>query len=216
MPLLEITTHVIGALQTNCYIVLDQKTKSAMMIDPGYLTAIDLATQLIDRGINLRYVVITHTHPDHLGWAEEVSRVSNAEIIMHETSKAVIDSYIELALNWGLPVGDKPSSWKSVKGGSKLQLGSVEFEVLHTPGHSPDSISLYSKKEGILFTGDTLFQFSVGRADLPFGDWSQLVASINGILYQLPDDTVAYPGHGPRTTIGTEKRENMFVRAASP
>ncbi len=213
MSSLEIHSHIIGPLQTNCYVIIDKATTDAIMIDPGYLTAIDLATKLAKSGVVLKYIIITHTHPDHLGWAEEVAKVSEAEIILHENSEAVIDTYMELARNWGLPVGDKPSNWKSVKGKTSLHFGSATFKILHTPGHSPDSISIYSKKENIVFTGDTLFQSSVGRADLPFGDWSQLVTSISDVLYNLPDDTVVYPGHGPRTTIGVEKRENMFVRA---
>ncbi len=183
-----------------------------MMIDPGYLTAIELANKLRREGISICYVLVTHTHPDHLGWAEEVSTLSNAELVMHERSDTVIDAYLELARKWGLPVGDKPSSWKSVKGGDLLPIGDTELKVLHTPGHSPDSISLHLKDEKIVFTGDTLFQLSVGRADLPFGNWGQLVTSIKEVLYKFSDDTVVFPGHGPRTTIGIEKRENMFVR----
>jgi len=191
----QIEVVTVGPLQTNCYILCDGD--ECVVIDPGDEPDKILAV-LRNRGISA--IVATHLHFDHVGAVGELVKLSGAPFYVHKDDWDIRDKLTKLAEHFGYRV-DLPNP--------KFLGDSVEWlRVLHTPGHTPGSVSLIG--DGFVFTGDTLFYQAVGRADLPGGNWRQLVNSVCR-LYQLPDEYVVYAGHGPSTTIGLEKRENPLV-----
>ena len=183
---------VLGPYGTNCYIVGAEAGGDGMVIDPG-----DEPKRIIqaikDSKLNIKIIVITHGHGDHIGALEEIKKVTGAKTAIHEADANDLDKPADILL----------------KGGESLTAGNLRFLVIHTPGHSPGGICLYG--HGILFSGDTLFNFSVGRTDLG-GSMSQLLNGIFTKLLVLPDSTKVYPGHGPATNIGDEKHSNPFLR----
>jgi glyoxylase-like metal-dependent hydrolase (beta-lactamase superfamily II) len=178
---------------TNCYVVGSEATKDGMIVDPGAEARIILQT-VKDSRLSIKLIAITHGHMDHTGALEEVRRATGAPLSIHTAD----------ADNLRIAPTDH-----LLKGGENLTIGDLRFTVIHTPGHSPGGICLYG--HGTLFCGDTLFNLSIGRTDLG-GDYNQLMNSIFSKLMILPDDTVVYPGHGPETTIGAERRSNPFLR----
>lgn len=179
------------------------------MIDPGG-DADELLASLQSRGLVVTAIVATHAHFDHIVAAEQLRRATGAPFYLHPLDKTLLDWMQESArLFLGLELGPPPDVDRDATEGERLVAGSVELEVLHTPGHSPGSISLVA--DGVVFSGDTLFQASVGRTDLPGGDHAALVAAVRGKLFPLGDELAVYPGHGPATTLGEERRFNPFV-----
>lgn len=211
---LEIFDHFeVGPLACNCYIVGDPATREAIVIDPGG-DAETLAQSLRSRGLRVTAIVATHAHFDHLIAAEELRALTGAAFHMHESDKPLLDWYQESGRMFlGLDLGRPPEVDTSPVEGDVLTAGSVELEVLHTPGHSPGSISLSAPD--VLFSGDTLFAGSIGRSDLPGGDSRTLLAAIKEKVLTFDDQVVVYPGHGPATTVGVERRSNPFVGEAA-
>lgn len=207
---LHIFEHrAVGPLACNCYIVGDPATKEAIVIDPGG-DADDLAGVIQSKGLTVRAIVATHAHFDHLLAAERLRALSGAPFFLHDDDKPLLEWMQESGfLFLGMDVGTPPEVDTSAREGDRLKAGSAELQVVHTPGHSPGSISLVG--QGALFSGDTLFAGSVGRVDLPGGDGNALVNAVRSKLFDLPEDTPVYPGHGPLTTIGEEKGSNPFV-----
>ena len=207
---IEIFWHrEVGPLACNCYVVGDPATKEAIVVDPGG-DAHKIAAALAEQELHVRSIVATHAHFDHLIAAERLRELTGAPFYLHDADRPMLDWYQEsgqLFLGIELPPG--PEVDNSAVEGDRLAAGSMELEVLHTPGHSPGSISLVG--EGVVFSGDTLFARGVGRVDLPGGDGQALVSAIKEKLFLLPDETPVYPGHGPSTTIEREKRVNPFV-----
>lgn len=206
---LAVRTLVVGMLQTNCYLALCTETKEAIIIDPGgdarrILRAADEA------GAMVRLIVDTHAHFDHVAANAAVHEATKAPIAIHRLDAGALTEPIAL---FGLSLGGPPSppADRLLEDGDEIRVGNLSLRVLHTPGHTPGGISLYCEAERALFSGDTLFQYGVGRTDFPGGDADTLVRSIRSRLFALPDDTVVYPGHGPATTIGAERRNNPFV-----
>jgi hydroxyacylglutathione hydrolase len=205
--------HVVGPLQCNCYIVGDSETKQVVIIDPGD-DAARLAESLVAQELTVTAIVATHAHFDHILAAEELRELTGAPFFLHDADRVLLDWMQEsVRLFLGTESGPPPEVDVSAGEGDKLKAGSVELEVLHTPGHSPGSISLAAGD--YLFSGDTLFADSVGRTDLPGGDTNALVASVKSKLFEFDDDTPVYPGHGPATTVGRERRHNPFVGSES-
>ncbi|MFC2003418.1 MBL fold metallo-hydrolase [Chloroflexota bacterium] len=193
---------------TNCYIVGSESTKEGMIIDPGG-NAKEILMQIKALELDIKYVVLTHGHIDHVSALREVKEATGAEFCVHSDERSLILER-ELSAVLGMPFPALPSPDRWLKDGDTIDVGDLHFLVLHTPGHSPGGISLLG--EGIVFSGDTLFNYGIGRTDFPTGSYSQLMNSIYTKLMILPDNTIVYPGHGPETTIGAERRGNPFLR----
>jgi glyoxylase-like metal-dependent hydrolase (beta-lactamase superfamily II) len=202
----------VGVLGCNCSILGDETTREAIVIDPG--DDVSDIIEILDRHqLTVKMIVITHAHIDHIGGAEKLRTHTGAPVYMHEADKMLSDNLAVQAAWLGMETPPDPGIDKAAREGDVIRAGSVEAHVLHTPGHTPGSISLYLPLEKKLIAGDTLFHSSIGRTDLPGGDTAQIGRSIRGKLYTLPEDTIVFPGHGDTTTIGVEKRSNPFVRA---
>jgi len=199
---------VVGPFASNCYIVGSQSNKEGMIIDPG-----DEAKQILKRvkdlGLDIKFIALTHGHIDHTGALKEVKEATGAEVAVHgDDAKSLNNQLVAIAFGLSYPAPPPPD--RLLKGGDSIDVGDLHFEVLHTPGHTPGGICLLG--EGVVFSGDTLFNYGVGRTDLPGGSSSQLMNSIQTKLMTLPDNTIVYPGHGSDTTIGAERRGNPFLR----
>lgn len=198
----------VGPLQVNCFIVSCNKTKEAIVIDPGEEGSRIL--QLIEQeGLIVSKVVNTHGHFDHIGANQEVIDKTGAELMIHKDDLPILQNARTHAEVYGLSVSPSPEPDKLLDQGDSFNVGELEFKVFHTPGHSPGGICLLSK--GHLFVGDVLFSGSIGRTDLSGGDFDALVEGVREKLFNLPDETVVHPGHGPDTTIGRERQLNPFV-----
>ena len=198
---------VVGPLASNCYLVGSESSKEGMIIDPGAEAEVILRN-VKDLGLEIKSIVLTHGHIDHIGALKEVKETTGAEVAIHTDEAKSLQrqsSSTLLGLSYPTPL---PAD-RLLQDGDSMDIGDVHFGVLHTPGHSPGSICLLG--EGVVFSGDTLFNFGIGRTDLPGGSHSQLMNSIHTKLMILPDDTAVYPGHGPETTIGTERQGNPFL-----
>ena len=199
---------VVGPLATNCYIVGSESNKEGMIIDPGDEAEVILRSAK-DLGLKIRSIVLTHGHIDHIGALKEVKEATGAEVAIHtDEAKSLQEQSLSTLLGLSYPTPLPPD--RLLKDGDSMDIGDLHFLVLHTPGHSPGCICLLG--QGVVFSGDTLFNYGIGRADLPGSNYSQLMNSIHTRLMTLPDDTAVYPGHGPDTTIGTERRESPFLQ----
>jgi len=203
---------VVGPFAANCYIVGSELTKEGVIIDPG-----DEARQILKRvkdlQLDIKVIVLTHDHIDHIGGVKEVKEATGAEVAIHTDDAKFIsgqEGRLISMLVSGLSYPAPPSPDRLLKGGDSIDIGDLNFLVLHTPGHTPGGICLLGN--GVVFTGDTLFKYGVGRTDLPGGSYSQLMNSLHTKLMVLPDETIVYPGHGPETTIGAERGGNPYLR----
>jgi hydroxyacylglutathione hydrolase len=202
----------VGMLQCNCYVLGDEATREAVVIDPG--DDIERVQEVLARHhLRAKYIVATHAHIDHVGGIESLQRATGAAVMMHQRD---LPLYQHLAMQaaW---LGVRPPGTVEVdqflKTGDVLRWGNLALEAMHTPGHSPGSLSLYlpGDDERIL-SGDTLFQGSIGRTDLWGGDLHEILRSIQNVLLRFPDEMPVYPGHGRPTTIGAEREFNPFLR----
>jgi hydroxyacylglutathione hydrolase len=200
----EVDRFEVGPLAANCYVITHVPTKDACLIDPG-----GEPQRIMDfvkrKGLNLKFIINTHGHGDHiLG-----NGYFGVPVYIHRMDKDFLtDPVLNLSGMFGLSL-KTPKASKLLEDGDKVYLNDLEFEILHTPGHTPGGISI--KLDGVVFTGDTLFAGTVGRTDLPDGDEEALFGSIRKKLLTLDDDTVIYPGHGHESTIGIEKESNPFL-----
>ena len=202
-------TIPVGITQTNCYIAGCEETQEGVVIDPGgnpkrIIEAIE------ESGLTIRYVLNTHCHFDHMGANAAIVAATGAPLALHPAELPILQA--KGGASWfGVLVKESPMPDVELEPGQVLEVGTLRFKVLHTPGHSPGSLTFYLEEEDVAFDGDVLFAGGVGRTDLPGGDWDTLMHSIRDVIFALPDETVLYPGHGSRTTVGREKRSNPWV-----
>jgi hydroxyacylglutathione hydrolase len=205
-----IATLPVGLIQTNCYIVGCSETKEGAVIDPGGDPERILA-EIERQGLSIKYVLNTHAHFDHTDANGAIVRATGATLALHPLDLPLLKASGGAA-QFGLQADPSPLPGLELQDGDELEVGTLRFQVLHTPGHTPGHVCFFEQAEGVLFDGDVLFYRSIGRTDLPGGSYQRLMDSIQRMLFALPDETVVYSGHGPATTIGDEKRLNPWLR----
>jgi hydroxyacylglutathione hydrolase len=206
-----IKSLAVGPFAANCYIVGSSETKEGMIIDPG-AEAKTILKAVQQTGLSISIIVITHAHIDHIGALREVQEKTDARFAIHEAEKGLfLSSPMRMLTSLGIsPVKSPPRPDRLLKDGDLIDIDDLHFKVLYTPGHSSGGICLAG--HGVVFSGDTLFNSGIGRTDFPGMSHERLIKSIREKLMVLPDETVVYPGHGPATTIGDERRGNPFLR----
>ncbi len=203
-----IKSLTVGPIMANCYILGCEETSAAIVVDPG--DDVDkILLILAEAKLKVKYIINTHGHFDHVGGNLKLKETTGADILIHTDDAPMLDHLQEAAASFGLSSDNSPAPDRLLKDGDNISCGSITLQVLHTPGHSPGGISLFT--QGSVFVGDTLFAGSIGRTDLPGGNFNILKSSIHNKLFVLPDDVTVYPGHMGTTTIGEEKRYNPFV-----
>jgi glyoxylase-like metal-dependent hydrolase (beta-lactamase superfamily II) len=210
---LEVVSLPNGQFAENCYLVADDRTREAVIIDPGEEPAMFLA-ELNTRAWTLRGIWLTHGHIDHIMGVAAVHSATGAPIHLHPLDRPIYDALPEYGAWVGRQLERPPAPHHDLRPGQIMRVGGFEFEVRFTPGHSPGSVSFLG--EHMIFGGDVLFNGSVGRTDLPGGDPAALMASIQSHFLSLPDSIVVHSGHGPDTTIGVERLTNPFLTGAYP
>ena len=208
---MKIDCLILGGYQTNCYILRENDIiRDCLIIDPG-LEAGELLEFLDEQKLNPLAVVLTHGHIDHIAGVSLIrDRFPEIKVYIHKLDAGMLTQPANnLSAMTGAGFTTEPED-VSLKEGDIIDLAGVKLLVLHTPGHTPGGISLYSKQDGLVFVGDTLFADSIGRTDFPGGSMSQLLAGVREKLFILPEETKVYPGHGPATTIAAEKAHNPF------
>lgn len=194
----------------NCYFVIDENTNEAIVIDPGAM-AEKLKNVIKNEKYNIKAICLTHSHFDHAGAAEELREYTNAPVFICEGEEIVAESSVyNLSQMFGEPF-TVPYD-RVLKDGDVFDFGNLSFKVLLTPGHTPGGCCYYFEKEGVVFSGDTLFFASVGRTDFPGGDGKDLIESIKNKIFTLPKETLVYTGHGKNTTVEYEIANNVFCR----
>ncbi|MGE5262236.1 MAG: MBL fold metallo-hydrolase [Acidobacteriota bacterium] len=202
-------TLLVGPLGVNCYLLADETTREAIVVDPGG-NARDILNALQQHRLKVTAIVNTHAHFDHILALNEIRATTHAPFMLHADEVPVLAAAKGSAASFGMGISQPAPADRLLKDGDTIAVGALQFKVLHTPGHTPGGICLLEGKN--VFVGDTLFQGSIGRTDFPGGDYATLMSSIRDKLLPLADDTVVYPGHGSPTTIGEEKQLNPFVR----
>jgi len=202
-------TFEVGPFMVNCYLVGCETTHDAMIIDPG-----DMGDMVLERArelnLQVKHIINTHGHADHIKDNGLVKDRTGAPIWIHRLDAPMLPvPNHNLSAFFGFSISSPPAD-KFLEDGQEFKLGDLSFKIIHTPGHSPGGVCLLHDK--ILFCGDTLFCESIGRTDLPGGDFNALEQSIRNRIYTLDDDVTVYPGHGPATLVGFEKHSNPFVR----
>ena len=200
----------VGPLQCNCSIIGDETTREAMVIDPGDEIE-DILALIRGHRLQVKQIVITHAHIDHVGGAMKLRAATGAPILLNQNDYALL-KMLDVQATWiGMADPGKIEIDHSVGEDETLNAGSLAANVIHTPGHTEGSICLYFPAEKKLIAGDTLFAGSIGRTDLPGGSFEKIIDSLHGKVLALPDETVVVPGHGPLTTIGEERESNPFL-----
>jgi hydroxyacylglutathione hydrolase len=208
---LEIVPLPNGQFVENCYLIADRVRREAVMVDPGEEPDVFLA-ELDTRAWTLAAIWLTHAHLDHIMGVARVKEATGVPILLHPGDRRLYDSLAGQGEWMGLRLDPPPPPDLELRTGQLLPVGRFEFEVRHTPGHSPGSVSFVG--QGAVFGGDLLFNGSIGRTDLPGGDFATLMGSIQREILVLPDSTVIYSGHGPETTVGVERMTNPFLTGA--
>ncbi|WP_205509407.1 MBL fold metallo-hydrolase [Longitalea arenae] len=212
--MLTVTSFTFSPVQENTYVVHNE-TGECCFIDPGCYFGNErneLKEFIQTSGLTPKYLLNTHCHLDHVFGNKFIHDTWGLTLHLHEKEKPLLEYAPTFAVSWGLPFDNYKGDLIFLREGDTLALGNDTLQVLFTPGHSPGHIAFYCQAQQFVLGGDVLFQQSIGRTDLPGGNLETLLASIRSQLFVLPDETVVYPGHGPQTTIGYEKKHNPFLR----
>ena len=202
----------VGPLHCNCSIIGDETTHEAMVIDPGDDIE-DVLAVIRKHSLQVKQIVITHAHIDHVGGAMKLRAATGAPILLNQNDYALL-KMLDVQAAWiGMAAPGAVEIDQSLNTGDTVKAGALAASVLHTPGHTEGSVCLYFPAEKKLIAGDTLFAGSIGRTDLPGGSFEKIIDSLHDKLLALPDDTVVIPGHGPQTTIGEERENNPFLKS---
>jgi len=207
---MDVRMLTVGMVQENCYLVRRDGSDRALIVDPGdeperLLAAID------GLGVTLDGILLTHTHFDHVGAVAPVARATGAEVWVPRIERPVLADIMSYVPWPGFGPFESYDAEHDLEGGERLEMAGFEIDVIFTPGHSPGHVTFSIPDEGAIFSGDVLFQGSVGRVDLPGGDWPTLLESIRGLVDSHPEDTAVYPGHMGLTTLGAERASNPFL-----
>ena len=201
----------VGPLQCNCSILGDKASGDAIVVDPG-----DEISRIVDtlkkHGLTVKQIIITHAHIDHIAGAQRLKRLTGAPILYNQNDLPLVKMMDQQAGWLGIPVPEVAPPDASLEEGQKVAVSGISGYILHTPGHTEGSVCLYLPRQNLLLAGDTLFAGSVGRTDLPGGNSRKLIQSIHESLLTLPDEVTVVPGHGPKTSIGTERESNPFIQ----
>ena len=201
----------VGPLQCNCSVIGDEATHEAMVIDPGD-DIVDILALIQKHNLQVKRIVITHAHIDHVGGAMKLRAATGAPILLNHNDYTLL-KMLDLQAAWiGMESPGKVEIDYSLSESDKVEAGALLANVMHTPGHTGGSICLYFPAQKKLIAGDTLFAGSIGRTDLPGGSFDKIISSLLEKLLALPDETIVVPGHGPLTTIGAERDSNPFLR----
>jgi glyoxylase-like metal-dependent hydrolase (beta-lactamase superfamily II) len=207
-----IKTLPVGPIMANCFIVGCKETLEAAVIDPGD-EAEKILASLAESDLKVKFIINTHGHFDHVSANKGINVATKAPILIHALDAPMLEQISASAANWGLSAENSPSPDRTIDDRDTITFGKITFNVIHTPGHTPGGISHFAA--GHVFVGDTLFAGSIGRTDMPGGDFAIRKSSIQEKLFTLGDDVRVYTGHGPETTIGHEKQSNPFVGASA-
>ncbi len=199
----------VGPLEVNCYIVGCEQSREGIVVDPGGNVE-KIAVIVAQHGLKIHTIINTHGHFDHLGGNRQALATFGARLLIHQADAPMLSKSAEVARMYGMPGDNSPEADAYLVDGMEIMFGTCRLKVLSTPGHTQGGCCLYFEDEHNVITGDTLCADSIGRTDLPGGSHEQLLDSIRTKLFTLPDDVIAYPGHGPETTIGHEKRCNPY------
>ena len=198
----------VGPLMANCFLAGCEETKEAVVIDPGG-EADRILSSLAESELKVKYIINTHGHFDHVSANGKMKEATGADLLIHPLDAPMLSMLSSNAAVFGISVENSPDCDRTIEEDESVSFGNFTLKIIHTPGHTPGGISLYSA--GIIFVGDTLFAGSIGRTDFPGGDFDTLISSIKTKLFKLEDDVRVLSGHGPETSIGREKRFNPFV-----
>ena len=201
-------TLSVGVLETNCYLVYCPETLECAVVDPG-AEAEKIFRLIAEKGLKPRVLLNTHGHVDHIGANKDIKDKFDIPLYIHSADSAMLERVHQTEMAFFLGAKDSPPPDHFLKDGDKLKIGKSFLRVIHTPGHSPGSVSFLG--DGFLLSGDTLFFGGVGRTDLPGGSWQEMESSIKNKILTMPDEMLVLPGHGPSTTVGQEKRSNPFI-----
>jgi len=204
-------TFPVGPLQCNCTILADEETREAIVVDPGDEIS-RIHRRLTSLGLTLKQILITHAHIDHVGGALKLKALTGAPIYLNEADLPLLQMMSAQAAWLNIETPETAPPDESLTDGRRVGLDNYPAQVIHTPGHTQGSICLHFAPLKMVLAGDTLFAGSIGRTDLPGGNYEQIITSIRSRLFDLPDETNVVPGHGPATTIGSERRTNPFLK----
>ncbi|MCR2042533.1 MBL fold metallo-hydrolase [Anaerosalibacter massiliensis] len=205
---MKIERLTVGVYAANCYIIYCEDTKEGIVIDPGE-EGDRILKRIEELNLDVKYIILTHGHGDHIGGLKEVKEGTQAPILIHEGDRELLNDGTKNLSSVMATGSVQLEADRFVKDGEELSFGNYLVKIIHTPGHTPGGISI--NIDSSLFTGDTLFAGSIGRTDFPGGSYEQIINSIKEKLVLFSDDTIVYPGHGPSSTIGREKVSNPFI-----
>jgi hydroxyacylglutathione hydrolase len=204
-------TIPVGPLQCNCSLIADEQSREAIVIDPGDDIA-DIMALVARHGVTVKQIIVTHAHIDHVGGAMKLKKVTGAPVLLNQNDAALL-RMLPIQAAWvGMAPPDNVTIDEPLHDAATVRAGALSGTIIHTPGHTQGSVCLYIEAEKLLVAGDTLFAGSIGRTDLPGGNFDQIMRSLHERVLALPDETRVVPGHGPPTTIGAERESNPFLQ----